>query len=259
MLGSNCDTAHDLHSVVYDLERSICAEVLAHCGFTCVEVATVHVSLPCGFVKHVLHGVELDRHFSDLELVELEATDGLAECLTGVSMLECILVSTDCRTVVASAYQPTLKVEVTDTAVEAVAFLAEDVRLFELNVVEVNLAAAVHAKAELVQRAKLNTGLSHVNHELGEYGRIVGVLGHDYQPLNALGRGDEGLGAVQVDLAVATLVVGGQARNVRTSARSFCRVSVSRNRSTLSSTINAGEVYSSTAITLRLASCIPEK
>ena len=60
-----------------------------------------------------------------------------------------------------------------------------------------------------------------------------------YQPLNALGRGDEGLGAVQVDLAVATLVVGGQARNVRTRFLTFTSAPRSSSMRTAFSSANA--------------------
>ena len=119
-----------------------------------------------------------------------------------------------CVAIVAGTYQPALEVEVRDAAVEAVAFRAEDIRLIELHVVEVDLAAAIHAKTELVQRAQFDARLAHVHHELGEDAGIIGVLRHDDEPLHALGGGDEGLGAVQVDVTVATLVVGGESGDI---------------------------------------------
>ena len=65
----------------------------------------------------------------DLELVELEATDGLAECLALIGVTQRILIRADGVAIVAGTYQPALEVEVGDAAVEAVAFRAEDIRL----------------------------------------------------------------------------------------------------------------------------------
>ena len=105
----------------------------------------VYKRQPCCFVEHVLHGVQANGHLGDLELVELEATDGLAECLALIGVTQRIFICADRVAVVAGTYQPALEVEVGDAAVEAIAFCAEDIRLIEFHVVEVDLAAAIHA------------------------------------------------------------------------------------------------------------------
>ena len=220
MLRSNCDAAHDLHSVVNDLEGSVGAEVLAHCSLASVDVAAeVGVGVPGSFVKHVAHGVELDGHVAELQGVQLEASDRLAEGNASPSMLGSVFESRDSRAVVASSNEPALEVEVSDAAVEAVALFAEEVLLFHLDVVEVDLAAGVHTQAQLGERGQRDARLGHVDEELGDDIRVVSVAAHDDEVLNTLGRGDEGLGAVEVNLAVLALVGGHEAGNVRAGAR----------------------------------------
>ena len=219
MLRSHGDAAHDLHGVIGHFEGGVGAVVLAHGGSGRVEVAVVVVCVPGGLVQHVLHVRQLDAHIGDLDLVELEAADGLPEGDAAVRVRHSILEGADGGAVVAGAHEPALEVEVGHAAHEAVALFAEDVLLLKLHVVHVDLAAAVHAQAQLGQRGQLHARLGHIEEELGEHGRVVGVLRHDDEVLHTGRGGDEGLGAVEVDLAVLALVGGGQRAHVGTGAR----------------------------------------
>ena len=218
MLARDRDAAHDLHRIVDDLEGCVRAVVLACRGRAGVVVPRVPVGVPGRLVQHVLHGVELDLHGAELQRVELEAGDRLAERDTLPGVLRGIFERADRRTVIAGADKPAFEIEVGDAAVEAVAFRAEEVLLLHLHVVEIDLAAGIHAKAELGQRGQLDAGLGHIDEEFADDIGVIGIAAHDDQILDALGRRDERLGAVEVDLPIAARVGRGQAADIGTRA-----------------------------------------
>ena len=206
MVAGDADAGQDLQSAVHDVERGLGAVVLGHRAVAAREQAIV--VLPGDLVEHVAHVGQAHLHLSELQLDELVAGDRLTSLDTLVGVLGGVFERAVGGAVVGQGDEEALKVEVGHTAAEAVALGAEEVLLLKFDIVEVDVAARVHAQAELAEGLLGDARQAHVDEPLGVGVHVVGVAGHDDQ-VGGVQRGrDEGLVSVEVDLAVLAGVGG---------------------------------------------------
>ena len=162
--------------------------------------------LPSDLEKHVAHIRQAHLHVGELQLDELAARDRLAALDALVGVFGGVFEGAVGLAVVRQGHEESLEVEIRDAAHEAVAFRAKEVRLFEFDVVEVDLGARIHSEPELVQGFLCNARLAHVDEPFGVDVHVVGVAGHHHQVGNAHTGRLERLVPVEIDLAVAPRV-----------------------------------------------------
>ena len=100
---------------------------------------------------------------SKLFLDQLEAPNGFAKLNTLVGITRGVFKSTECGAVVGECDDKTFVIELFFHAIEAVTFASEHVFFFELNVVEQDLAAAIHAQAQFFQLVDLHARFAHIH------------------------------------------------------------------------------------------------
>ena len=219
-LVGEAEAAHELQSTGAAVGQARSTVALQHSGVVVNRDAVVQ--LPAGTIQEVTGVGELDLHLNDVLLHQLEGLDALAELLTIVNPSASILHSSLSLAEQLCQKHAALPLEVLHQLIEALALDAEQLVLVNDDVVEMDHGEGHDLHADLVQRLDgdaLGIGGNQVHgHVLVLASRIL-VLAHDDEAASGLTRGNPGLGAVDVDLAILALGGGsGHALVVRAGA-----------------------------------------
>ena len=123
---------------------------------------------------------------------------------TLVGVARCVLEGAVGLAVVGQSNKETLKIEVGDSAAESISFSSEEVFFAKFDVIEVDIAARVHAQAQLVQGFLGNARQGHIDKPFGVGVHVVAIASHNNQVGHVLGGSNKGLVTVQIDLTVLT-------------------------------------------------------
>ena len=177
------------------------------------------VLVPCVVEQHVAHGLDAHGHLHDVVLDELEAADLLAldDALVGIAAG--VLIGAQGLAIGVERVDEPLVVEALAGGHQAVALEGEHIGLVDLHIVEPDVVDVLHVQAHLLHGLLLAVGHVGGHKPQGELLRVVRVLGQGQAVVAVLRAGDEVLVAVDVHLAVAAGVGGGDGRRGQVGAR----------------------------------------
>ena len=155
----------------------MCAVVLRHRAVTTAKQTVI--VLPGDFVEHVAHIGERNLHVRELELDELVTGNCLSTLDTLVGVARGVFEGAVSLAVVGQSNKETLEIEVGNSAAESISFGSEEVFFTKFNVIEVDIAAGVHAQSQLVQGFLGNTRQGHIDKPLGVGVHIVAISSHN--------------------------------------------------------------------------------